>query len=306
MSVFMMLGYFEGSPNIEHFFRHHTVQRVMPFLCSGSITKTVTALLLAMETLDGLVEIDEPVDDILQDEDIDLTDQNGVAVTLRHLTTHSSSMPRFPDNVEDSQTDPDNPYKDYSREDLFEYLRTFQPVNVGETFSYSNVAVATLGEALAIRKDRDYKEIVRNEILDVLDLGMEFEMPPDKEINFAQGYSLGPVSSWEFDALASAGALRSNIIDLLKYGVLYLDEACPLAEAMDLTKLTYFVSQDGVEHGLGWFKYEENIIEHGGATGGYLSFVGIDLVCDRVVAAMTNSGVVGVESIAKEILSGGC
>ena len=54
-----------------------------------------------------------------------------------------------------------NPYANYNQEDLFDFLRRYQAENVGDEFCYSNVAVATMGEALAIHNQRDFKSLLQ-------------------------------------------------------------------------------------------------------------------------------------------------
>ncbi len=61
-----------------------------------------------------------------------------------HLATHTSGMPRMPANFDD-----DHP-EDYYQDDLYEFLADYEPSNIGESYSYSNLGFGVLGDALAI------------------------------------------------------------------------------------------------------------------------------------------------------------
>ncbi len=135
---------------------------------------------------------------------------------------------------------------------------------------------------------------------------MEFEMPVAKQSDFAIGYQANQaVSSWEFQALAGAGALRSTIQDLLTYGMAYLETDGPLSEALALSTKNYFTDQNGVGHGLGWFlkKGEEHIISHGGGTYGFRTYLAINLKDKQVFAIMTNSGASSAEDIVAHLIN---
>ena len=61
----------------------------------GSITKVFTALALAKQSLAGLVDLDEPVRQLLP-AGVQVPSRAGREITLRHLATHTSGLPRLP------------------------------------------------------------------------------------------------------------------------------------------------------------------------------------------------------------------
>jgi D-alanyl-D-alanine-carboxypeptidase/D-alanyl-D-alanine-endopeptidase len=63
----------------------------------GSITKTFTALALAREIEQGRMRLDQPVQELLPS-GVQLPEP-ARAVTLRHLTTHTSGFPRLSVNM---------------------------------------------------------------------------------------------------------------------------------------------------------------------------------------------------------------
>ncbi|NER12280.1 serine hydrolase [Leptobacterium flavescens] len=268
----------------------------------GSITKTFTALLLARYVDEGSIKLSDAVDSFLPD-GIRLRDDEGNVITLEQLSTHTSGLPRLPNNMKSLYTA--NPYQDYGRKELFEFLKSYKAGNIGKDFAYSNLAVGLLGEALALHKKGDYKELIQKDILDVLGLkNTYFEIPEEAQSKFATGYAgEKPTSAWDFQAIAAAGALRADIRDLVKYGRSYLDKGNSLKSAMELTSKPYFTDKNGLGHGLGWFINPGEILVHNGGTGGFRTFISIDKTNQKIVAIMTNSGSNPTEDIAIHLMN---
>ena len=128
----------------------------------GSVTKVFTSLLLSDMVQRGQVSLDDPVSKYLPD-GVKVPERNGRAITLVDLATHTSGLPRLPGNLHPK--DPANPYADYSSEQLYEFLSTYQlPRDVGSKFEYSNLGGGLLGFALARRAGTDYESLVRSRI----------------------------------------------------------------------------------------------------------------------------------------------
>src|SRR5205807_323931 len=77
----------------------------------GSVTKTFTATLLALDVEHGDVKLDDPVQNLLPDRKLP-HGKGDKPITLGQLSTHSSGLPRMPSNF--FPADPGNPYADYS------------------------------------------------------------------------------------------------------------------------------------------------------------------------------------------------
>ncbi len=272
----------------------------------GSLSKVFTGLALAMLAEEGLVEIDEPIRNILPDS-VDLPDSEDKPIRLVHLSTHRSGLPRLPGNLK--MTRPDNPYADYTVDDLYAYLsRMDLQREVGSGHEYSNLAVGLLGHCLSLRAQQSYEEIIRQRIC--LPLGMEDTMISPSE-DQAERMVIGhdargkATAYWDLPTLAGAGALRSSMDDLLRFMAACCqppDEA--FAKALALSQEPRERVGPDFWIGLGWFrsgKSEDIMIWHNGATGGFCSFFGYRPAVKTGVIVLSNRAMGGGAPEPQEI-----
>jgi len=129
----------------------------------GSITKTFTATLLAYYVNEGQVKLTDPVTKYLPDSVA--VNQSLSGITLLNLINHTSGLPSVPDNLKESMTNPFNPYKDYTKQMMYAYLRSCRPsTKPGEKYAYSNLGVGLLGTILQYVSGKTFNEMV-NEII---------------------------------------------------------------------------------------------------------------------------------------------
>lgn len=185
----------------------------------GSITKVFTSLLLADAVERGEVSLTDPVGKFLPAK-VKVPERGGRAITLQDLATHTSGLPRLPTNM--ASKDAANPYADYSFEDLYTFLSTYQLTrDIGSQYEYSNLGGGLLGHVLTLQAHAtDYEALVRARV--TAPLGMPstaITLSPDMKSRLAAGHSaqLQPVANWDLPTLAGAGALRSSTNDLLTF-----------------------------------------------------------------------------------------
>src|SRR5690606_34722633 len=91
-------------------------------------------------------------------------ERNGRKIRLVDLSTHSSGLPRMPDNF--TPGDRGNPYVDYTVEQLYDFLRRHElRRDIGAAFEYSNVGVGLLGHALSHRAGSSYEALITERVL---------------------------------------------------------------------------------------------------------------------------------------------
>jgi D-alanyl-D-alanine-carboxypeptidase/D-alanyl-D-alanine-endopeptidase len=277
----------------------------------GSVTKVFTSLLLADMVRRGEVTLDDPVAKYLP-AGTKVPERGGKQITLADLATHTSGLPRLPTNME--SRDPNNPYADYDAARLYAFLAGYQlPRDIGSKFEYSNLGAGLLGHALSRRAGMDYETLVRARITGPLHMdNTVVTLTPALKARLATGYdpSLEPASNWDLGVLQGAGALRSSANDLLKLLAAELGYApTPLKPDMDAMLATRrSMGAPRAEQALGWEVLslpQGEIVNHGGGTGGYRTYVAFDLKRRVGVVVLSNSeSVMGVDDIGSYLMTG--
>ena len=262
----------------------------------GSITKAFTAILLAELAEEGAVELETPVQRLLGP-DVTVPTRSGAEITLLHLATHSSGLPRMPNNFRPA--DAGNPYADYTVAQLYEFLSSHELArDIGDAVEYSNLGAGLLGHALALNQETDYETLVSDRLLEPLGMSdTSITLSPSQRERLAIGHSvqLRPVANWDLPTLAGAGALRSTVNDMLTFVEANLGvQRSALQDAM---AMTHAPRRDfpgpNMQIGLGWITRSGHgrvLHWHNGGTGGYRSFLGFDLESQTGVVVLSNSG----------------
>jgi CubicO group peptidase (beta-lactamase class C family) len=263
----------------------------------GSISKVFTALILADMAAKGQVSLDDPAERYLPD-GARMPERNGRKITLRDLSTHTSGLPRLPDNM--PYADPEDPYADYTEAHLLAFLAGHElQRDVGEKWEYSNLGVGLLGYLLGRAAGSDYAALLRERITDPLGMAdTAIALSPDQQARFAPALDiyLRPTKPWRLPALAGAGAIRSTANDMLKFAAAALDPGSPIGPAMTLAVgVREATGNDRVEQALGWQVFHpepgREIVMHGGGTGGFRSHLALEPSTGRAVVALANSAV---------------
>jgi D-alanyl-D-alanine-carboxypeptidase/D-alanyl-D-alanine-endopeptidase len=265
----------------------------------GSVTKVFTSLLLADAVQNGRVSLDDPISKFLPSS-VRMAQRGSRPITLLDLATHSSGLPRLPSNLDPA--DDDNPYADYSVEQLYAFLSTVELTrDPGAEYEYSNLGAGLLGHVLALEAGMDYEGLVRARITEPLGMkSTAIALSPELRARLVPGHTqeLEAASNWDLPVLAGAGALRSSAHDLLTFLSAAIGLEQPrLAPAFALTTRAHRPADDAeTSMGLGWHitkKHGKVIIWHNGGTGGYRSFIGFDPDARVGVAVLTNRSTKG-------------
>ncbi|MCW1886807.1 serine hydrolase [Luteolibacter flavescens] len=263
----------------------------------GSITKVFTGLLLADAVESKKVRLDTTLKELLGDE-ITFADPDVAAITLVQLSTHTSGLPRLPDNMAASEAISEDPYKNYDREDTLQFLAKAElPHAPPFPAAYSNYAIGLLGELLAGVHGKSYADLLEEKITGPLGLKDTMIVPgEDQQARLAPPHDAGkPGHSWTFQAMAAAGALRSTAADLVTFGNALLDpDKTPIAPAIKTMMKIHAPYEGNGEIGLGIMigKLDGHTeYSHSGGTGGYRSALQVipDLKIVRVGLVNTTS-----------------
>jgi serine-type D-Ala-D-Ala carboxypeptidase/endopeptidase len=246
----------------------------------GSITKTMTATLLALLAADGTLRLDDQVGRFLA------AGANG-GITLRQLATHTSGLPRLPPNFDPRQADPVNPFAGFTAEFVEKGLR--EAVIADHRHLYSNFGYQLLGLVLERASGQDYPVLLADRLLHPL--GMTH--------SGASGLGAGTLLSGHFrdrevghrdHPVPGPGGISVTIDDLARYA-----QAClrvprtPLGAAITAAQAPQVRIGPSREQALAWVVIEGNRRGHGGGTAGFASFLVIDPGQGRAVALMASS-----------------
>lgn len=255
----------------------------------GSISKVFTSLLLAEMVAEGKMNLDDSIEEYLPN--VQVPDYKGVKITLRHLATHNSGLPRLPDNLELGK-DQSNPYADYDEKMLLDFLGKYKLLSEpGTKHEYSNLGAGLLGYILTKQSGMTLEGLFYEKVgKEISTDNTKITLTAEQKEKLALGHMDGEeVPNWDFqDVLAGGGAFKSSVVEMLSFlkMQLTLDENKPSSSI----KLTQQMQADvDRKMGLGWHFYKENIRWHNGGTGGYKSFCGIDLEKNRGVVVLSNS-----------------
>jgi CubicO group peptidase (beta-lactamase class C family) len=254
----------------------------------------------------GEVKLEDAVSRYLPDEG-KIAEEGSRPISLLHLATHSSGLPRLPANLKPK--DMADPYADYTEEQLYEFLRGYEAKRKpGSVTEYSNLGMGLLGFVLARRAGKSYEELVVERI--TRPLGMEetrIDLTDSMRARLAQGYDDEgkAVPLWNLPTLAGAGGLRSTIKDMMIFLRANLDPAgttlaAALALAHEPRQSMGLLSRTRI--GLAWLVRGDGIIWHNGQTGGYHGFTGFWPARGVGVVVLANRALEAVDASATRLL----
>ncbi|MFA6070561.1 MAG: serine hydrolase [Janthinobacterium sp.] len=259
----------------------------------GSVTKTMTGLLLADAVAENKVKLDEPVAALLPGYTLPAFD--GKTISLLDLATHYSSLPRLPDNF--APKDPANPYADYTEAKQRQFLAAYRlPRPPGSAFDYSNIGYAVLGTALAAQAGGSYEALLQKRIAVPLGMRSTSNTPSHGMLaRLAPGHLLSgePTPAWELNVVAPAGGVYSSARDMVAYLQAYMFKPLrPYALAIQPQRP---LTPDGeTKIGLAWLLEQRQgqgqaYAWHSGQTGGYSSYAAFTTDGKRGVVVLTNT-----------------
>ncbi len=290
----------------------HTVYAV------GSISKTMTATAVMLLSDRGLIDLDRPIGDYLESAKIRARIGSPAHVTIRRILSHSSGLPGYYDTFY-----PDEPETPPTIETIIgRYGYLMKPV---DTWQYSNLGYAILGDLVSRLSGKDFADFMREEVF--LPLGMNrscVRVEPALEPHRAIGYRRGRQGS-DFrvpryvSAHPPAADVHASAHDLVRYGMFHMkvnltsQRKLLSDQTIDEMQVPVVPIDSGPDmYGLGWHLAKDEkghrVVKHGGAGAGVSAF--LTLIPERriavaVVANQTHSfpQIHPTEEVTEAILS---
>ena len=243
----------------------------------GSISKVFTGILLARLNLQGLVKLDDPIQDYVP-AGVTVQVRDNQPITLKHLATHTSGLPRLPDNLQPK--DMANPYSDYTVEQMYDFLDNYLPIRPPGQYEYSNYGMGLLGHLLAQRVGLTYEQFLARDILHPLgmkDTFITLDSEARKRLATPYDMALKQVENWDIPTLAGAGGIRSTCWDMLKFIRANISETGDLLhKALRLAQGKQHTMANGLGLALGWhIALDGTTLNHNGQTGGYHGWLAV-------------------------------
>ena len=275
----------------------------------GSITKAFTGTLLAAMVQSGEVSLDDPVAEHLPP-GWTIGKQGDSAITLLHLATHTSGLPRMPNNF--APADTEDPYADVTLDVLRSHLAASPPTRSPGQYEYSNLGIAVLGQALAHRAGMPFRELLHARVIEPL--GMDeiwYDVPAREQQRLARGHTAGflPAPLWNFGEYSPVGGQKSTTTELIKVArAVIATDSTPIGQALTLATTSHEALGRGADSiGLGWHithRDGERIVWHDGGTGGFRAFLAVIPESGRAVALLSNAALDWIGPFGRSLFFG--
>ncbi|TSE05845.1 serine hydrolase [Aquimarina algiphila] len=201
----------------------------------GSVTKTFTGTLVAQAVLDGKLSLDDDIRKYLKG-DYDNLKYNGNPILIKHIITHTSSLPKNNKGIDELFENRDDSLafrvheieKEYTKEKLFNHLKEITLDTLpGEKYGYSNLGANLMGHILETAYERTYPELLEQFIFKPSGMTQtKMRLNAEEKKRLARGYNKGvlmPSLPLPETLLGAAGHLKSTMPDLISYMKFQLD-----------------------------------------------------------------------------------
>ena len=281
----------------------------------ASITKLFTATAILQLRDEGKLQLDDPVAKHLDWFHLDDPFDDSPVITIRHLLTHTSGLPRELNALY---------WDDMNFPEHGEFVKMFQEASTilpRETeLKYSNVAFNVLGEVISSVSGKPYPDYVKEHILKPLGMAGTEVVPKENMPALAKGYGFrrpGQARRIEsfFDkrAMAASGNMASSVEDLAKFISLQFREGragdaqiLKGSTLREMQRVHWLHPSWKGGRGLGWSVVNVDgqvRITHGGSVPGYRTFVSAVPADKFGVIVLTNAEDGNPGSYAKNVFA---
>ncbi len=278
----------------------------------GSATKVFTATLVGLLADDGLLDRDSSANKYLP-----LPYRNPLLnhITVGHLLTHTSGLPKMPTGLGQFEQTPNDPYAHYPKEALLSFFRDFQPTAPPPTlkkkhkkvrninnYQYSHVNYALLEVMVEEITQQDFSELLGERVFAKAKMENSFIKWDDdgEPENMAPGYTRSgkEVAAWQFSSFGGSEGIKSSTQDLMEFLKVHLHEA-PDETSLSFQRNAVAVTKNGLTEnasmGYGWHilhqKKYYDVVLHAGSTSGHRAFIGFVKETKTGVVLLANSSV---------------
>ena len=254
----------------------------------GSVSKTMTAFLVADLIARGSWSLDDPIARHLPEGTV-VPRQGERQILVRDLVTHSSGLPGLPPGMQ--FPDPANPYASLTEAQLLGTLGQVKLTRpIGSQPEYSNFGMMLVSLAVARSNGGDLEAALRERLFKPLAMDGAFIAKALAAKPAAGHLPTGkPTAAWTIATnLAGVGMVRATLSDMERYARAELGEGP--AEVVARMRHT----QAPLVHGyaVNWMSRKiqgQQLLMHEGGTGGFSSLVALDPAGQRAVVLLADT-----------------
>jgi len=284
-------------------------------ICSNSKLFTSVALMQLRDA--GKVALKTPIKEYLSWFDVEQSDPNSSAVTLKGLLTHSSGMMREAKGYYWNSPDYPFPTQEEIKETIYQQEMLYAD---SRHYQYSNIGLTLVGEVVQKTSGNDFHDYIRENILTPLKMNNTYSsIPKDKYGNdMSIGYSAlnrnglrDKVKIFDARAIDPAAGFVSSVHDYAKFAMwqhrLLKDGGNEVLNHNTLREMQrphWILDNWKSARGLGFSVYRTDgttYVGHGGSCPGYVSTFMLNPKTRVTTIVMINANDSGPRTIAKSI-----
>lgn len=286
---------------------------------TGSISKSVTAVLLAILADDGVVSLDTPLEALVP-EVVEMADRPpGASPDLRQVASHTAGFAREPD-LDGAAT---GPIEGWTSRILESIPTTRYQTPPGTEYSYSNIGFGILGFGLERAAGEPFMDQVEARIFEPLEMtSSTFVIDDALRPALSRGHANGGDSEVNTEQPAREhagrgykvpnGGVYSTVDDLARFaaGVMGRDGVSLLSEEVRAEVLSVQTPEDPEQgYGLGFSVGDADgrvFAGHGGSVAGYTAYLVFEPATGLTVVLLRNynRGRTNLGGAARELLAG--
>jgi len=271
---------------------------------TASVAKTLTAIAVMQLVEAGKIELDAPVTTYLPY--FEMADDRYKEITVGQILGHRAGIPDFDWLAPGYYDNPNN--SDGALEDVVYSLKTAELLSEpGESFSYSTMGFAILGDVIAKVSGQSYEDYISEHIFDTLDMTSTHQRFTELDLDrMASPHVPGPNGGWIVNPVfpyareeGPGSHFYTSLEDMAKYATAHLRQG--VGENALLTPESYQQMWTQVSdtpfpppdtgYGMGWMTGEyggHRVVGHAGIDLGYNAFISLLPNDDIALIIMAN------------------
>ena len=267
----------------------------------GSITKSMTATMLARLVEQGELDWDDTIEDILGPQKIH---KKWHDVTFRELLTHTSgAKPNFSIWTKFILPSTDEETLSGRKKHVRKTLKKKPKNEPAKGFAYSNVGYTIAGHLAEVKMGKSWENLMREEVFEPLGLESAGFGPPKPRGNEAVAWGHRgdePLLPDEFAdnsaIIGPAGAVHMTLQDLAKFGQAHIEGLAGRSEYLSKTSFEILHTPKFENYAMGWIEPQKSLFPetkvfwHNGSNTYWYALLYVVPDENMVYALATNSG----------------